>query len=69
MSFTPSSACFFAAAETPSFHWMRDTWMIVFGAPKRFCATSQVADALSDMKAVTRRMRMAVVKKILLDAV
>jgi hypothetical protein len=48
---------------------MRDTWMMVFGAPKRFCATSQVVDALSEMTVETRRMRMTVVKKSLLNGV
>src|SRR6185295_5077349 len=62
MSFTPSRACFFAAAGTPSFHWIRDTWMMVFGAAKRFCATSQVAVTPSASRVVTRRVRIAVVK-------
>ena len=34
---------FLSAAETPSFHWMTDTWMMVFGVPKLFCAASHVA--------------------------
>jgi hypothetical protein len=35
--------------------------MIVFGVPKLFCATSQVAVALSDMSVVTSAMRINVV--------
>src|SRR5216683_235705 len=68
ISFTPSRTCFLSAAETPSFHWITDTWMIVFGVPKLFCATSQVAVALSDISVVTTAMRINVVIEDLLLA-
>src|SRR5438094_4542875 len=68
ISFTPSRTCFLSAAETPSFHWITDTWMIVFGVPKLFCATSQVAVALSDISVVTTAMRNNVVIEDLLLA-
>jgi hypothetical protein len=40
--------------------------MIVFGAPKRFCAASQVAVALKVIRVVTSTMRTAFVNEILL---
>ena len=40
--------------------------MMVFGAPKRFCATSQAAVALRVMRVVTSTMRNTFVNEILL---
>src|SRR5262245_27896367 len=60
ISFTPSRAFFLSAAETPSFHLITDTWMMVFGVPKLFCAASHVAAELIDISAISKATRTVV---------